>query len=54
MARPHPRRKRGKLDTPITEERVRNDEKGVKPLAHNGSECRIDIVDGAGVEDVDL
>src|SRR5262249_37904811 len=46
--------KRGKLDTPISEERVGDDEKGVQPLTQKGSECRIDVADGAGVEDVDL
>src|SRR5262249_18776150 len=44
----------GKLDTPITKERVGDDEEGVHPLTHKGSECRIDVTDGAGVEDVDL
>ena len=48
------RRKRSKLDTPIGEERVGDDEKSVQPLAQKGSERRIDVADGAGVEDTDL
>jgi hypothetical protein len=48
------RRQCGKLDTPISKERVGDDEEGVHPLTHKDSECCIDVTNGAGVKDMDL
>ena len=36
---------RRKLDAPASEERVGSDEEGVSPLAHEGGEGRLDLVD---------
>src|SRR5262249_46309372 len=42
------------LGTPAIEKDVDVDENGVGPLAHKSGEGRIDLADGAGVEDLDL
>ena len=44
------RRQDGKLHAPAVEERVWDDEEGIRPLARQGREGRIDLADGAGVE----
>jgi hypothetical protein len=43
-----------KLHAAADEEPVGSDEKGVRPLAHNGYEGGIDLVAGAGVEHLTL
>ena len=48
------RGQRDQLDAPDQEERVRGDEEGVGPLAHERCEGRIDLLTGAGVADLDL
>ena len=51
---PIARRERSKLNTPADEERVGANEKCVGPVAHEGSEGRLDLAAGAGVEDLNL
>jgi hypothetical protein len=44
----------GQLDTPAAEESVAADEEGFGSLAYKSCEGRIDLADGADVEDLDL
>src|SRR6516165_4559278 len=48
------RRQVGKLHPPTGEKRVGDNEERVGPLAHKSCEGRINLVAGAGVEDLDL
>src|SRR5262249_2112573 len=48
------RRQVGKLPPPEAEKRVGTNQERVGPLAHKSCEGRIDLVAGAGVEDLDL
>src|SRR5215831_2838864 len=48
------RRQVGKLHPPTGEKRVGDNEERVGPLAYKSCEGRINLVDGAGVEDLDL
>ena len=43
---------KGQLEAPAVEKGVLADKDGVGPLAHKGREGRIDLVAGAGVEDL--
>jgi hypothetical protein len=55
-ARRHPvaRCQRGKLAAATAEERVGGDEEGIRPLAYESGEGRLDLPAGAGVEDLNL
>ena len=56
MGRGNPKacRERHKLDAPAGEERVRGNEHGFGPIAHEGCKGRLDLAPGAGVEDLNL
>jgi hypothetical protein len=42
------------LGTPAVEEGLLTDEEGIGPFTSKSCECRIDVADGAGFENLDL
>src|SRR5262249_29521244 len=48
------RRQVDQLDTPAAQEGIAGDEESVGPLAYKSCEGRIDLADGADVENLDL